>query len=105
MPLTLWALLALLLHAAIVLFDISYDDGGLGSLLILSSPVWGFMYWLPSELLFALNQGHAIPGQSWIVGALGLVIAVLMGLMIWWLRHRRQSTGADPLGTSHGLEP
>lgn len=104
MPFTLWALLALLLHIAILLFDLSYDDGGLGSYLVLSSPIWGFMYWLPSELLFALNQGHAIPGQRLVVVAVGLGIAVLMDLMIRWFRDRRQLVGADPLGRSRGPE-
>jgi hypothetical protein len=87
---TLWALLALALHALILVYDISYDQGGVGGSVVLSAPIWGFMYWLPSELLFALNEGSAIPSQRLVTVITGLTLCILMDWMVRRLRRRRE---------------
>lgn len=83
-PFTLWALLALVLHAYILVLDLSYDQGGFGGAMVLSSPIWGFMYWLPSELLFALNEGTAIARQ-WLVS---VIAGLALCLVADWIIHR-----------------
>lgn len=90
LPFTTWGLGALILHASILLFDLSYDSGGLVSLLVLSLPVWGAMYWLPSELLFMLNSGEAVPGQWLISLGGGLMLCVVTDAIVYRLGSRRK---------------
>lgn len=97
-PFTLWALLALVLHASILVLDLPYDQGGIGGLLVLSSPIWGLMYWLPSELLFTVSGGTAIQGQ-WLVSVIaGLTLCLLADFIV----HRiwRRSEPSEPEGDS-----
>lgn len=99
-PFTLWALLALVLHASILVLNVSYDQGGFGGALVLSSPVWGFMYWLPSEMLFALNEGSSIPGQ-WLVSVIaGLALCLLADFIVY--RFRRRGEPSEPEEQSSG---
>ena len=81
-PFTVWALIALALHACIIGFDLQYDDRGVGSVLVLSSPLWGLMYWLPGELLFALNRGHSVQGHRLATVAAGLALCLVADLLV-----------------------
>lgn len=101
-PFTTWALVALLVDASILLFDLAYDDAYWGAL-ILTVPIWGFMYWLPSELFFTLNDGRAIPGHWWVSVITGLTLCVLADLAIHRLRRRREPEGS-PRGTAANSE-
>jgi hypothetical protein len=85
-PFTFWGAVALAFHACILILEWSYDQGGLAGALVLTSPVWGFMYWLPSELLFALNDGSAIAGLELLSVFLGLGFCLLADLVVrrWW---------------------
>lgn len=89
-PFTLWALLALALPAIVLVFDFSYDQGGVGGTLVLAEPIWGFMYWLPSELLFALNHGSAISRQWLLTVIAGLTLCILMDWMVYRIRSRHK---------------
>jgi hypothetical protein len=73
-PFTTYGVLALGLFVIIDVLNLQYDDGGIGTLLILSSPVWGFVYWAPSEVLFKFNDGRAFEGH--------FVISIMIGLFI-----------------------
>lgn len=88
-PFTTWALVALVLDAGILLLDLAYDDAYWG-VLILTVPIWGFMYWLPSELFFALNGGRAIPGHWWLSVLGGLTACLLADFAIHRFRQRRK---------------
>lgn len=99
-PFTTWALVALVLHVCIIRLRLDYDDGGLGSILILSSSLWGFMYWLPHELLFALNRGHSFPGHWLAAVIIGLLLCFAADLVVRRLRRRKgpsAGTGAGDL--------
>jgi len=74
---TTYGVLALGLFLIIDVFNLQYDDGGIGTLLILSSPVWGFIYSVPSEILFKFNDGRAFEGQLTISIIIGLIICLL----------------------------
>ena len=87
-PFTTWALVALLAHACIIAFDVHYDEGGVGSILLLSSPAWGVMYWLPNELFLALNNGHSMEGQLIVSVLVGLALCLLADLVVGRIRRR-----------------
>jgi hypothetical protein len=94
-PFTIWAILALILYAAIRALGLSYDDGGLGSVLILSAPLWGFMYWLPGEVLFALSNNHSV-FWHWLISAIsGLAICFLADTIIHRLRLAKATARAN----------
>lgn len=86
---TTWALIALVLDASILLLDLAYDHAYWG-LLILTVPIWGFMYWLPSELFFALNKDRAIPGHWWLSVIGGLILCLLADFAVHRFRQRRK---------------
>lgn len=90
-PFTTWGLIALALETGIPLFDLEYDDGGLGSALILTSPVWGFPYWVTRNVLFALNEDRAFPGYdaAWVIG--GMTLCLLADFAVHRFRQRRKS--------------
>ena len=92
-PFTLWALLALVLHAYILVRDLSYDQGGFSGALVLSSPIWGFMYWLPSELMFTLSGGRSILGQGLISVIAGLVLCFLADSLVHRVRGSATTLG------------
>lgn len=89
-PFTIWGAIALSLEACILIFELSYDQGGVAGALVLSSPIWGFMYSLPSEILFGLNDGTAIPGQTLVTVLAGLIFCLLADLVFrrWLARNR-----------------
>lgn len=86
---------ALMLNTAILALGLSYDDGGLGSALILTLPVWGFMYWLPGELLYSLSNGHSIPGHWLISMVVGLVLCLVADLSVRRFRRRRRHSSKN----------
>lgn len=90
-PFTFWGAVALAFHACILILEWSYDQGGLAGVLVLSSPVWGFMYWLPSELLLALNDGAAISGHALLSVFLGLGFCLLADVVVRRLRRATPS--------------
>lgn len=92
-PFTTWALIALALETGTLLFDLAYDDAGLGSALILTFPVWGFPYWATRNILFALNKGRAFAGYdvAWVTG--GLTLCILADFAVHRFRQRRKSAG------------
>ena len=75
-PFATYGVVALLLFVAIQLLNLQYDDAGVGTALIISSPIWGFVYWAPQELLFTLNDGKAFFAQP--IGAFGVGFLVCL---------------------------
>ena len=69
-----YGLVALLIHGLLLVSGAQYDSGGLAGLLILTSPIWGAIYWAPNEFIFALKNGVAIEGQE--------IVSILVGLGI-----------------------
>ena len=76
-PFATYGVLALLMGAIIQSLNLQYDDGGIGSLLLISSPIWGFVYWAPHELLFTLNDGKAFYAHTAISIIAGFLICLL----------------------------
>jgi len=80
----LWALTALALQMAIR--GVPYDSGGVGGLAVITSPVWGFMFWIPSELAFTLNDGRELSGHTLLSVLLGLALSLSLDWGLRWLR-------------------
>jgi hypothetical protein len=76
-----WAVGALLVHFLMFVGGVEYDDGRFG-VLILMDGIWGWMYWLPSEVLFGLNAGRAVPYHMAISVVTGLAIALAIDKVI-----------------------
>ena len=77
-----YGLFALLVQSFVYISGAQYDDGGLGRLLIISSPFWGVIYWAPSELLFMLNNGVAIKGHGLISIIIGIGLCLLADFLL-----------------------
>ncbi len=67
----------------IKLFNLQYDEGGLGSLLVLSKPIWGFVSWAPGEILFALNHNKATHFHVIISYSLGIAFFVFVDWLFY----------------------
>jgi len=76
-PFATYGVVALLVGAIGHFLNLQYDDGGIGSLLIISSPIWGVIYWAPQEILFSLNNGKSFYGQTAISIGVGFLICLL----------------------------
>ncbi len=72
-----YGVVALLMIAVIQFLNLQYDDGGIGSLLVISSPIWGVVYWAPQELLFTLNDGKSFYAQPAISFGVGFLVCLL----------------------------
>ena len=87
-PFTTYGVLALGLFVIIDVFNLQYDDGGIGTLLILSSSVWGFIYWAPREVLFKFNDGREFEGQMAISIMIGILICLLADYILTKMRNK-----------------
>lgn len=76
-PFATYGVVALLLLATAQALNLQYDGGILEGIVVISAPVWGIVYWGPSELLFALNDGRKIFAHSAISIAVGLAVCLL----------------------------
>jgi hypothetical protein len=76
-PFATYGVVALLLFVVIQILNLQYDDGGVGTALIISSPIWGFVYWAPQELFFTLNDGKAFFAQSIVSFGVGFLACLL----------------------------
>lgn len=94
-PILLWAVSALLVLALLGAFRVEYDGGGFGGLLVITSAIWGWMYWLPHEVLFTLNTSLVAPFREVIAVIAGLLIAVAIDWAIGKIRARRQAQPSD----------
>lgn len=74
-----WFLLVIVVDVTIRTFDLQYDDGGLGTILILGEPVLAFPFWFFSEVDLFVNR--IVPG--WI---LVLLLFLTADIAIWSLR-------------------
>ena len=81
-PFATYGVVALLLFLIIWVFDLQYDDGGIGTALIVSSPVWGIVYWAPQELIFQLSGGDSFPGHPIITFAAGMLICLAADFLL-----------------------
>ncbi len=73
---------ALLLFMAINIFNFQYDNGGVETALIISSPIWGVVYWALQELLFGINGGKSFPGHSIISFVSGMMVCLLADFVL-----------------------
>ncbi len=88
-PFTTWAICALAGCVSLESIGVSYDSFPLG-LLIITDGVWAWMYWIPSELLFTLNGGVAIPGHVAVSVGLGVLMCFLADSMLCMWRSRKK---------------
>ena len=84
-----YGLVALLIHVLLYISGAQYDSGGLAGLLILTSPIWGVIYWAPNEIIFTLNNGTAIEGQKIISILMGLGICLVSDYLLNSIRKKR----------------
>ena len=55
-----WVLIALLARFIIVAMNLQYDDGGLGTILILGKPIYAFPFWALAEISMPLKINEFI---------------------------------------------
>jgi hypothetical protein len=90
-PATIYALVGLLMWAMVVIANIHYDELGLRGAAFFIAEIFRFPFWLIEEVMFAFNEGNAIPGQHLFAIVLGLssCIAIDHFLVQKLLRLRR----------------
>lgn len=93
-PFIIWGFLAAALHAYIVVSNLSYDDGGLGTALILSSPIWGPMYWLTNEVVFTVDAEVSTHTRRIVVLLSGLALCFIADVLLHRARRWRGSSRA-----------
>jgi len=71
-PVTIYAFVGLLMWAMVVIANIQYDESGLRGTAFFIAEIFRFPFWLVEEVMFALNEGIAIPGQHLLAIVLGL---------------------------------
>jgi len=84
----IYGLITLSIHELIIISSLQYDDGFSG-ILIITWPVWGVVYWLPNELLFALNNDLDVKAQKIISITVGLGFCFSVDYLINYLRNRK----------------
>lgn len=72
----IWLLVALLADFVIVILDLQYDDGGLGTVLILGRAVYAFPVWFLSEISMPLKINEYL--SPYIIALLGFVVLDLL---------------------------
>ena len=97
-PFATYGILALVLFAIIRALNLQYDDGNIGTILILSSAIWGFVYWAPQEFLFAINNGNSFEGQIVISVVFGFSICALADYLLA-KRRKRLAKESKPTAT------
>jgi len=85
-----WFLLVLAAHIVIKRANLQYDDGGLGTILILGKPVYAFPFWFFSEVDVLINR--IIPPPF--VGLLLFLIADVIACRV--RRKKARSNTNDP---------
>jgi hypothetical protein len=90
-----YGLFALILQAIIAISGAQYDGGGLGGFLIITSAIWGFIYWAPNELIFTLNNSVSIEGHSIISIIIGLGICLGADYLLNFIIKRRSEKSAN----------
>ena len=71
-PVTLYALIGLLMWVVVVLANIQYDEPGLRRAIFLLAEIFRLPFWAIEEVIFTLNDGKAIPGQH--------IVSIILGL-------------------------
>lgn len=83
--------LILYLPSNISMYHLSGESDGAFGLVKASVPVWGVIYWLPDQLLLALDDGKRFMGQLPLSVAIGVLACILGDRILYWLRKRRVS--------------
>ena len=86
-----YGILALLLYITLLAAGVEYDSGGIGGFLVLTFPIWGFVYWAPDEILFSVGGGTATEYQMVLTLLGGLVICFLLDRAIFALRKAKNA--------------
>jgi hypothetical protein len=81
-PLTIFTIFGIAFSIVVATTNIQYDDGGMRGLIFLTSQIFTLPIWLAGEVLFALNEGKAIPGQYFVSTSIGLLSALLIDYLI-----------------------
>jgi len=71
-----YAFCVLILNFILSYSGASYDDGGIVSFLLITTPIWGIVYWVPSEILFILNDGSALKWHGSMAVGIGIICCV-----------------------------
>ena len=86
-PFTLYGILALVGTILMRALELSYDSGGIGGIVALTWPVWALPYWITSEIMFVLNDGHALSSHAIWVAIAGIALcATTDGVLALWCR-------------------
>ncbi len=93
-PFVAWTILATTGMFIIQIFDIQYDSSP-ENIIILTSVVWGFILWVPGEILFELNDGKSFEGKEIIVILLALSISFVLDKIIRTWKKRKLSEDAN----------
>ena len=84
-PLVTWAVIAGLILLLLSIFNVEYDSMPFG-LLVITEWLWAWMYLAPSELLFGLHGGTAMPHHQILSVLLGLPLAFVADLFLHLIR-------------------
>lgn len=85
----IWGIAAIFLETILFIFKVPYDSGGILSILILTEAFLGFPFWLPSEILFSLNKGHAIKGHTIVAIIMGFILLAAIDKLIVVIKKKR----------------
>jgi hypothetical protein len=90
-PFLTYGILALFIQLVILAVQPQYDDGSLTAALLISSPVWGVIFWLPHEMLYSVNNGLSFSGQTLLSIIIGLSICFVADTLLNKIRQRKHA--------------
>ena len=95
-PVTKYGVVLLLLDLGYGFLDLPYDKNIVTAAVTFSWPFFGFMFWLPEELLSAMNRGETMLGNALVSTILGILICVGIDALLRFIKIRRQSGSRVP---------
>ena len=90
-PFAVYGVITLGLFTIVGILSPEYDGGTVGALLLLSSAIWGFIYWAPHELLYGLNGGSRFEGQVLLSVVIGFSACLLADYLLIGRRKKSAS--------------
>jgi len=76
-----YVFVGLLLQVIVYFNGAQYDSDGYQGLLYWFSIIFGFLFWIPSEIIFAINNGLTISHQT----CLSIILGILFACLIDWI--------------------
>jgi len=94
-PVTTYALAYLIIAGLYRMLGLNYDENMITVMITTVGPIFGFMFWIPSEIFYSLNDGQSVTFHAFLSSAIGLGIAVVLDACARQLFTGKRATSDD----------